>query len=101
MRTGELETQLGMDAALEAVEHDAWLKRARFVMAAFCAAGMEFDAEDVREQTLGDVPGSGNAVGALFKQCAREGWITPTGRYRKARRPEAHGRILPVWRSAS
>jgi hypothetical protein len=36
----------------------------------------------------------------LFNAIAEEGWIVFMG-YEKATRPEAHGRMIRVWKSAS
>lgn len=98
MRTGALETQLGMDAALARVEADEWAQRARMEIKTCIAYRIPFDAEDIR-QIVGDPPGSGNALGALFKEFADAGLIEIVGT-RKATRPDAHGRRLMVWKGA-
>ena len=99
MRTGELETQLALDAELERLEHDEWVQRARFVLSSFCLAGIEFTSDDLRK-TMGVEPPSPNVLGALFRSVSDEGWIRFVG-YRKSTRPEAHGRPITVWRTAS
>lgn len=98
-RTGVYETQLGMDAALAAIEDTAWAEKARFTIAAYCAAGLPFTSDDIRH-TMTDAPPNPNAIGALFKKIADEGWIVMVGTV-KSTRPEAHGRRIIQWRSAS
>lgn len=100
MRTGALEGQLGMDAAMERVADTEWLGRARRAVASLCQVGMPFTSDDV-VAIAGDPPGSGNVVGALMRAIAREGWIRDTGSTTHSRRPEAHRRKLSIWRSAS
>jgi hypothetical protein len=99
VRTGQLETQLALDDLLQRAENEEWTAKARDVMSALCLAGVNFTAETVREQMLADPP-SANLLGAVFRAAASEGWITHVG-YVKARRPDAHARILTLWRSAS
>lgn len=98
-RTGVYEAQLGMDSLLERAEHDEWVSKARFVISACCLAGVEFTAETVRAQMDTDPP-EPYLFGAVFRAASNEGWITHVG-YRKSRRPDAHGRPISVWRSAS
>ena len=99
MRTGALETQLGLDSLLDRDDAEEWTRKARFVIASFCAAGVPFTAEDMRQRMQSEPPAP-NLVGAVFKSAASEGWIRQIG-YRKARRPDAHGRVLAVWSAAS
>jgi len=40
-----------------------------------------------------------NAYGALMRQAGRNGWIAKTGRYIPSERIEAHGRMIPIWKS--
>ncbi len=98
MRTGVLETQLSLDSALDRVEGHQWVEAARYAIDSFCSIGVPFTAEDVR-RVAGDPP-TPSAIGALFNAVADEGWIVFVG-YEKAHRPEAHGRIIRVWKSAS
>jgi len=95
-RTGVLETQLSMDAALERVASDGWALRARDAVDRFSRAGVTFTAETLRDD-VGDPPGSGNACGALLHSLARQGLIVEAGS-RRAARPDARGRRLIVWR---
>ena len=99
VRTGVLETQLAMDDLLQRAENEEWTRQARYVMSSFCRAGMEFTAETLRQRMEFDPPAA-NLVGAVFRAAASEGWIRLAG-YRKATRPDAHGRVLSVWESAS
>lgn len=39
------------------------------------------------------------AIGTVWKEGKRLGWIIPAGRTEKTRRPLAHGRDCPVYRS--
>lgn len=94
-RTGLLEGQLGMDAALARVEDSGWAQRAREAIRVFTAAGVTFSAEDVRARA-GD-PASPNAMGALMRMAVHEGLIEVAGT-RRSTRPDARGRQLPVWR---
>lgn len=88
-----------MDAVLERIEQTGWSKRARVTIAEFCAAGIPFTSDDVRN-TMHDEPPTPNAIGALFHTIAGEGWIVMVGTV-KSKRPEAHGRRIVQWRAAS
>lgn len=93
MRTGQLETQLSMDAALERAED--WADRANGCIR-FLEPGMVFTADDLRHYA-GDPPAHGDAMGAVFRSAARAGLITCTGTT-TSKRPDAHGRLLREWR---
>lgn len=94
-RTGLLEGQLGMDAALARVEDSGWARRALDAIDAFTRADVSFTAEDVRARA-GD-PASPNAMGALMRLAVAYGLIEVAGT-RRSTRPDARGRQLPVWR---
>jgi hypothetical protein len=87
-----------MDDVMAGLEGTRWVADARYAVASFCSVGVPFTAEDVR-RVAGNPP-SPNAIGALFNAIAEEGWIVFMG-YEKATRPEAHGRMIRVWKSAS
>lgn len=97
-RTGVLEGQLGMDAALSRTDGSDWQVRARDAILRFCRADVSFTAETLRD-AVGDPPGTGNAIGALLHELASSGLIVEAGS-RRAERPDARGRRLIVWRAA-
>lgn len=51
-----------------------------------------------RDLTDLDVRITNSTMPFVLRQLRREGWIRKTGEYRNARRPEAKGRPLRVWR---
>lgn len=93
MRTGPLETQLSMDAALERAE--AWVERAERWFGSV-RPGVDFTADDLRD-LVGDPPAHGDAMGAVFRKAHRSGLITCSG-FTTSTRPDAHGRALRTWR---
>jgi hypothetical protein len=98
VRTGELETQMALDELIDRDSSEEWVLKARYVIGMMCGIGAAFTAETIRER-LPEAPDP-NLFGAVFRSCASEGWIRQVG-YTKATRPDAHGRVLAVWRSAS
>lgn len=98
-RTGIYETQLAIDSLLDRGDASEWISQARYIMAMLCAVGADFTAESVRERMEYDPPEK-NLWGAVFKAAAREGWIRRVG-YTTALRPDAHGRVLSIWRAAA
>ena len=97
MRTGALEGQIAMDAALGRTT-EQWTEAARFAVERFGYRGVEFSAEDIREKA-GDPPGSPNALGALLHALEAEGKIRVVG-FRRSSRPSSHGRRILVWMAA-
>lgn len=72
-----------------------WKSRCDTVIRTLAQSGLPFTAEDVREQ-VGDPPRQ-NAFGSRFLKANSSGLIEKVG-YQTARRPEAHARILPVYK---
>lgn len=98
-RTGALEGQLGMDAALERDATGEWTAKARRWITARAAFGLlpaAFTSDDIR-RACGNPPGSGNILGALLSQEVRAGRIEVVGR-RKSTRPDRHRARLNVYR---
>ena len=95
-QTGLLAGQLGLQAALERVEHTEWLQRARSVMLRFVYEDVPFSADDLR-RVAGDPPGSANALGALFREYAEAGRIVVAG-VTHSTRPGARGRRITLWK---
>lgn len=94
--TGQLALQYDLDAALERAG-EAWASAARDVMGRPCRFDVAFSAEDVVE-AVGLPPGiTHNALGAIFKQAANEGWIVEAGS-RRSSRPGRRGGLVRVWR---
>jgi hypothetical protein len=93
MRTGALETQLSMDAALENAED--WATDAHRWIAELLFPGVHLTAESLR-RAVGDPPNP-NAMGAVFRSAARAGLITCTG-WQTSKRPERHGAVIREWR---
>jgi hypothetical protein len=92
MRTGRLETQLSMDAALERAED--WAGKAEAAIR-WMEKGWRFSADDVRA-LVGHPPGHGDAFGGVFRNARRAGLIRAIG-YTTSSRPKAHGRVLREW----
>lgn len=91
------------DDGMRAVRHNThtgWRLLVDRVISDLAAAGREFTAEDVRERSGHPLGSHDNALGAAMAAAARAGIIETVG-YEQATRPEAHGRILRVWRGAS
>ena len=95
MRTGSLETQMSMDAALERVASSEWNGQARAWFADAIHFGWEMNADSLRDW-CGDPP-SDNAMGALFREFEKAGKIEMVGE-RRSSRPQARGRWVRVWR---
>jgi hypothetical protein len=88
------------DDAVRAVSlntHPAWKLAAERVVRELAATGREFTAETVRERTGHPLASHPNALGALLGAAARRGEIVAVG-FVQATRPEAHARILRVWK---
>lgn len=60
------------------------------------ASGQPFTADTLRERA-GDPIGDPNLIGALILAASRAGRIERVG-YRESTRPEAHARVLRLWR---
>lgn len=56
----------------------------------------EFTADDVRARL--PQPPHPNVIGASFNACAKANVIELAGGFERSKRPEAHGRLLPLWR---
>jgi hypothetical protein len=97
IRTGQLALVLGTASAQERSE--AWTAEARKAMASLCAQGAVFSAENVRA-LVGDPPGGGAAMGALFRHVSQEGWIVPAG-FSRTTRPQRRRSVLGLWKSAT
>jgi hypothetical protein len=98
-RTGQLELGFALDAALERAGRE-WIGQARRVMGELCRFGVSFSADDV-VAAVGLPPGKSHAaLGAVFNQAAREGWIVEAGSCRSSR-PDRHGGRIVTWKAAS
>jgi hypothetical protein len=92
--TGQLALELG---TAQAAERDAvWNTNARAVIE-LDWQGRTFTADQLTSW-IGRPRGSGNAVGALFHQLAREGLIEAVG-WTTSSRPERRGAAIRVWRA--
>lgn len=90
------------DAGMEFATHStliSWKRVAEKRLAELAATGREFTAEDLRERVGHPLGSHDNSMGPLFGAAARRGEIVHVG-YQQATRPEAHARILRVWRGA-
>lgn len=92
MRTGALETQLSLDAALERAED--WSERAKTWLQRL-NPGSRLTAETLRLH-VGPPPAHGDACGAVIRGASRSGVIRAVG-FTSSTRPDAHGRLLRVW----
>lgn len=91
-RTGALEAQLSMDAAMEGAEE--WTARALTAIGN-ALRGWTITADYLR-RGIGDPPNP-NVIGAVFRTAKRQGLIRYTGEQVLSTRPETHGRYIRVW----
>lgn len=82
-------------ARVDRATDDNWKTRCDFVIRRMAQSGLPFTAEDVREQ-VGD-PAHPNAIGSRFLKANKGGVIARVG-YRTARRPEAHARVVAIYK---
>lgn len=61
------------------------------------ASGQPFTADTLRERAGDPIATEPNIIGALILAASRAGRIERVG-YRESTRPEAHARVLRVWR---
>jgi hypothetical protein len=80
-----------------AATHTGWRLTVDRVIADLAATGDDFTAEDVRARAGDPLASSPNTLGAAIAAAVRAGVIEQAG-YQQARRPEAHARVLRVWR---
>lgn len=95
---GRARRDVGARAA-ENAAHTIWRVAAECAIDELAADGRDFDADDLHDR-VGGPPGHRNAVGSLFLTAARDGKIRHVG-YRQSRRPDAHARVIRVWRGAA
>lgn len=93
MRTGQLEMQLGMDAALGRAAE--WAERAEACIILLPLPGERFTADDLR-RWAGDPPAHGDALGAVLRNARKAGLIRAVG-YEQSSRPERHGAVNRIW----
>ena len=86
----------GMEVALSGAD-EMWAGRIELRIRS-TLPGDEFIAPDVSAQVTADgyFTESPRAIGAIIKRLSREGIITTTGEYRRAR--TSNGTMRPVWR---
>lgn len=93
---GQRRRDRGQQAALLS-SSVGWKALAERAIAELAATGQPFTAEDLRERVGRPLGSSDNCMGAVFGTAARAGIIEPIA-YTQAKRPEAAGRVLRVWR---
>lgn len=98
---GERRKNRGTDQVLRRV-HTIWRTRALKLLRELAERSSEFSVDDYRE--LAEAEGVGrphhvNAWSALVRLGGRRGWFHRTGEFRPSRRPEAHSRMIPIYRS--
>ena len=84
-------------ARAEHAAHPATREHVRGHLDALIDSGREFTADQLRDRTGAPPAASPNILGAAIMAAARAGRIECVG-YRPSDRPEAHRRILRVWR---
>lgn len=94
---GRVRADLGANAARNAV-HSSWRIAAEATILRLAASGRAFTSEDVRAE-VGVMTGRASALGAVIRAAAQAGRIVAVG-YQPATRPDAHARVLRVWRGA-
>lgn len=92
--TGAVRKAEGM-AKVDAKACEAWKTAASEEIERLAKTGERFTAENVRE-VAGDPPGHPNAMGARMSAACKAGTIIQVG-YEKAKRPEAHARVLAAY----
>lgn len=76
--------------------HTFWRLAAEKHIGRLAESGDEFTSDQLH-QAVGAPPGHASSVGALFLTAAKRDLIEAVG-YRRSARPEAHARIVTVWR---
>lgn len=86
--------------AAGAFANSDWLTEAESAIKMLCRLGDDFTGDDVWRLLAGTsvTTPEPRALGAVITKFAREGYIFPTGYYRKSIRKESHRRPLAVWR---
>lgn len=88
------------DQALDAVEQaadDAWLRACRLVVGSLVRQGVPFSTDDCWARLTHVHTSEPRAMGAVIRAFKNAGLITPSGRYVKSDRPEAHSRPVCMW----
>ena len=82
------------DAGIASVSRYSWVDSARGVAEAICRVRGTVTTDDIHHVMNAEPAPHPNAWGALFHD-KRFAW---TGEYVKSKRPEAHARMIRVWR---
>jgi hypothetical protein len=96
--------QLGLDlrdCGAETVlsrESDEWIDRVERAVDSLLASGADFTVNDIRRRA--GEPKHHNSFGAIMRRLLKRGDIGTVG-YQKSDRPEAHARLIPVYRRAA
>lgn len=82
--------------------HHAWKIAASEALRQLIKSEEDFTADDVWEliEPFGVKTHEPSAMGAVFNEAARAGWIVSDGMYRPSMRRGAHRRMVRVWRGA-
>ena len=92
---GELRKEAGIRRV--GVHHPEWISKAVDAIRRIAAAQVEFTSDEL-QAVMQERPPTPNAVGAAFSAAHKMGICEKAGGYRKSTRPEAHSRVIAVWR---
>ena len=84
------------DQGIASLERHGWVDSVRGVAEAFCRVRGTATTDDIHSVMNAEPPPHPNCWGALFKD-KRFVW---TGDWVRSQRPEAHARMIRVWRLA-
>jgi hypothetical protein len=96
--------QLGLDLREYGAENvlsresDEWISRVERAVDELLATGATFTVNDIRQRA--GAPKHHNSVGAIMRRMMKSRDIGIVG-YQKSDRPEAHARLIPVYRRAA
>lgn len=88
------------DEALDRLEdsHEDWIQKAVSIIRAIARIYPTLTS-DMVWKSIETAPKEPRAMGAAFREAARRGYIEPTDRVQKSKRPACHSRPIRVWRS--
>jgi hypothetical protein len=96
-RLGEERKEEGMSRV--AVHNDGWIGEAVREIRAFAGQHVTFNAGQFMVAYRGPAPSHPNAWGVTWRHAVSLGIVERTGMYEKSPHPEAHSRLVPVYRS--
>lgn len=97
------EARTRRDAAIDRVEQGAdpsWMDAALDALEETARREPLFSSDPVWVRLDGvEPPEEPRAMGAVFREGRKRGWITPTKSIENSKRPQCHGRPVRIWKS--